>query len=327
MVDAMLALFPDIKPFKTHRLPVQAPHILYVEESGNPEGIPVVFVHGGPGAGCSPKARSFFDPERYRIILFDQRGCGHSEPHACLQDNTTDALVADMEAIREHLAIDKWVVFGGSWGSTLGLVYAQTHPARVAAMILRGIFLCRPTELDWFYSEGGASRIFPDYWRDFSEALYRLSGESWIEAYHRVLHGDNELARMSAAKAWSLWEARCSTLRPNHDVEDHLLNAHTAVSMSHIETHYFIHQGFLKENQILAAMPSVASIPGIIVQGRYDMICPLESAVQLHALWPNAELHIIRDAGHSAFEPSIADALVKASNDVADLLSGGELSY
>jgi proline iminopeptidase len=181
--------------------------------------------------------------------------------------------------------------------------------------------------LAWFYSEGGASRVFPDYWRDFSEAVVRRDGENWIAAYHRVLHGENELARMAAAKAWSLWEARCSTLRPNHDVEDHLMNSHTAVSMSHIETHYFVNQGFLNDNQILAAMPVIAAIPGIIVQGRYDMICPLESAVELHELWPSAELHIVRDAGHSAFEPSIADALVKASNDVAHLLSGGELSY
>lgn len=323
----MLALFPDIKPYKTHRLPVQDLHVLYIEESGNPDGIPVIFVHGGPGAGCSPKARSFFDPERYRIILFDQRGCGHSEPHAYLQNNTTQDLIADMECIREFLAVDKWVVFGGSWGSTLGLTYAQAYPARVVAMILRGIFLCRPKELAWFYSDGGASRVFPDYWRDFSEAVVRRDGENWIAAYHRVLHGENELARMAAAKAWSLWEARCSTLRPNHDVEDHLMSSHTAVSMSHIETHYFINQAFLSDNQILAAMPVIAAIPGIIVQGRYDMICPLESAVELHELWPSAELHIVRDAGHSAFEPSIADALVKASNNIAHLLSGGELSY
>lgn len=323
----MLTLFPDIKPSHTYQLAVEAPHVLYVEESGNPDGIPVLFVHGGPGAGCSPRARSFFDPERYRIILFDQRGCGRSEPHACLDNNSTPALISDMEYIREHLNIDKWVLFGGSWGSTLSLAYAQQHADRVHAMILRGIFLCRSKELDWFYGEGGASRIFPDYWQSFYDCVTPRQDENRIQAYHRVLHGENEVARMSAAKAWSLWEARCSTLRPHHDVADHLMDAHTAVSMSHIETHYFVNDAFMAENQLLDNMSVLADIPGIIVHGRYDMICPLESALELHKAWPSSELHIIRDAGHSAFEPSIADALVKASNEFADLLSGGELSY
>ncbi|WP_269618502.1 prolyl aminopeptidase [Zhongshania sp. BJYM1] len=323
----MLTLFPDIKPYLTHHLPVQSPHILYVEESGNPDGIPVLFVHGGPGAGCSPRARCFFDPERYRIILFDQRGCGRSEPHACLENNSTSALIDDMEHIRQHLKIDDWVLFGGSWGSTLSLAYTQAHASRVRAMILRGIFLCRPKELDWFYGEDGAKKVFPDYWQEFSDCVTPRDGENRIQAYHRVLHGENEVARMSAAKAWSLWEARCSTLRPHHDIEDHLMDAHTAVSMSHIETHYFVNHAFLEENQLLNNMAVIENIPGIIVHGRYDMICPLENAVELHQLWPSSELHIIRDAGHSAFEPSISDALVKASNDIADLLSNGELSY
>jgi proline iminopeptidase len=296
----MLTLFPDIKPFKTHQLPVQAPHVLYVEESGNPDGIPVLFVHGGPGAGCSPRARCFFDPERYRIILFDQRGCGRSEPHACLEDNSTPALISDMEHIRQYLNIDKWVLFGGSWGSTLSLAYAQVYADRVQALILRGIFLCRPRELTWFYAEGGASRVFPDYWQDFNDCVAPRDGENRIQAYHRVLH---------------------------HDVQDHLMDAHTAVAMSHIETHYFVNDAFMEENQLLRNMAAIENIPGIIVHGRYDMICPLESAVELHQLWPSAELHIVRDAGHSAFEPSISDALVKATNDIADLLSNGELSY
>ncbi|CAA0112579.1 prolyl aminopeptidase [Zhongshania aliphaticivorans] len=323
----MLTLYPDIKPYSTHRLSVQAPHILYVEESGNPDGIPVLFVHGGPGAGCSPRARCFFDPERYRIILFDQRGCGRSEPHACLDDNSTSALISDMEHIRQYLNIDKWVLFGGSWGSTLSLAYAQVYADRVQALILRGIFLCRPRELTWFYAEGGASRVFPDYWQDFNDCVTPRDGENRIQAYHRVLHGENEVARMSAAKAWSLWEARCSTLRPHHDVQDHLMDAHTAVAMSHIETHYFVNDAFMEENQLLNNMAAIENIPGIIVHGRYDMICPLESAVELHQHWPSSELHIIRDAGHSAFEASIADALVKASDDIADLLTDGELSY
>jgi proline iminopeptidase len=327
LVIVMLTLFPDIKPYDTHLLPVQSPHILYVEESGNPDGIPVLFVHGGPGAGCGPRARCFFDPERYRIIIFDQRGSGRSEPHACLDNNTTPALVADMELIRQHLGIEKWVLFGGSWGSTLSLGYGQAHADRVQAMILRGIFLCRPKELEWFYGEGGASKIFPDYWQDFSDCVLPRDGENRIQAYHRVLHGENELARMSAAKAWSMWEARCSTLRPRHEDADHLMGAHTAVSMSHIETHYFVNNGFMAENQLLNNMAAIENIPGIIVQGRYDMVCPLESAMELHHHWPSSKLHIVRDAGHSAFEPSISDALIKAGNDIADLLSNGELSY
>lgn len=320
----MQALYPDIKPYHTERLAVQPPHVLHLEQAGNPDGIPVVFLHGGPGAGLNPKARSFFDPQRYRIILFDQRGSGHSEPHACLENNTTQALIEDMEAIRLHLGIERWVVFGGSWGSTLALAYAQAQPARVEAMILRGIFLCRPHELDWFYSEGGASRVFPDYWADFIEGAVRREGESWTEAYYRTLHGDNEVARMAAAKAWSLWEARCSTLRPNHDIELGMTDPHAAVSMSHIETHYFVNNAFLEYNQLLNNMALIGHIPGIIVHGRYDMICPLENAVQLHQLWPASELHIIRDAGHSAFEPSVADALIKATDEIADLLEDAD---
>lgn len=316
----MQALYPDIKPYRTHRLAVQPPHVLHVEEAGNPEGLPVVFLHGGPGAGMSPKARCFFDPERYRIILFDQRGSGFSSPHACLENNTTQALIDDMEVIRETLGVESWVLFGGSWGSTLALAYAQAHAGRVLAMILRGVFLCRPREFDWFYEEGGASRIFPDYWQDFTHGALPRQGESWIQAYHRTLHAENEVARMAAAKAWCQWEARCSTLRPNQDVEQHLTDPHTAVAMSHIECHYFINNAFLGENELLGSMHRIAHIPGIIVHGRYDMVCPLESAVELHQHWPNAELHIVRDAGHSAFEPSIADALVKAGDEIADML-------
>lgn len=317
----MQSLYPDIKPYQRHRLPVQAPHILYIEESGNPDGIPVLFVHGGPGGGCSAKARCFFDPEIYRIILFDQRGCGESQPHACLENNDTLALVGDMEAIREHLSIHQWVLFGGSWGSTLSLAYAQCHPRRVLAMVLRGIFLCRPQDLQWFYCEGGASRIFPDYWQEFDEAAQRCSAsESWLDAFHRQLHGDNELARMAAAKAWCRWEARCSTLRPNHDIEAHLLDAHTAVAMANIENHFFRSDPYLLEGRIFDNMDALADIPGVIVHGRYDMICPLDNALSLHSRWPAAELFVVRDAGHSAFEPSMSDALVKACDEIADVL-------
>lgn len=316
----MQALYPDIKPYQTHRLAVQSPHVLYLEESGNPEGIPVLFVHGGPGAGSSSKSRCFFDPEIYRIILFDQRGCGRSEPHACLLNNNTLALIDDIEAIREFLGIHHWVLFGGSWGSTLSLAYAQAHPQRVLAMVLRGIFLARPEDLRWFYCEGGASRIFPDYWQEFDEVANRRADESWIDAYHRQLHGDNELAKMSAAKAWCHWEARCSTLRPNHDVEEHLLDTHTAVAMSHIENHFFRSDPYLKENNLLDNMAALAEVPAVIVHGRYDMICPLDNAVSLHERWPSAELFVVRDAGHSAFEPSMSDALVKATDEIAEVL-------
>ena len=317
----MLALYPDIKPYKTQHLSVQPPHQLYIEESGNPDGIPVLFVHGGPGGGCSPKGRCFFDPDVYRIILFDQRGCGRSTPHACLDENHTLALVEDMEAIREHLGVHQWMLFGGSWGSTLSLVYAQRYPKRVLAMILRGIFLCRPQDLQWFYSEGGASRLFPDYWQEFDEAAHRQGDENWMEAYHRQLHGDNELARMSAAKAWGHWEARCSTLRPSHDLEAQIMDTHSAVAMSHIENHFFLNDAFLLAQRQLENLDAIAEIPGVIVHGRYDMICPLDNAQYLHERWPASELLVVREAGHSAFEPGITDALIKATEEIAVLLA------
>lgn len=323
----MQSLYPDIKPYATHQIEVDAPHVLYVEESGNPDGLPVVFLHGGPGVGCNPRARCFFDPERYRIVCFDQRGSGRSTPHACQENNTTAHLIDDIETIRQQLGVERWVVFGGSWGSTLGLAYAQAHPQRAAALILRGIFLCRAQDLNWFYSEGGASRVYPDYWQHFTEGVERRGDENWIEAYHRALHDDNEVARMAAAKAWSLWEARCSTLRPSHDIEEQMTDAHVAVSMSHIETHYFINHCFLADNQLLENMDKIADIPGIIVHGRYDLLCPLDQAVAVHQRWPAAELHVIREAGHSAFEPGIADALVKASDEIADLLADEGPTY
>lgn len=313
----MQVLYPDIRPYQEHRIDVQAPHNLYVEESGNPDGIPVLFIHGGPGAGTEPYHRRFFDPEKYRIILFDQRGCGKSTPHGCLENNTTQALVDDMETIRERLGVKKWLLFGGSWGSTLALVYAQTHPDNVLGLIVRGIFLCRPQELDWFYKEGGCSRVFPDYWMDLVKPVRENMRHDLISAYDILLSSDNELQRMAAAKAWSLWEARCATLRPNPNVLDHFSTPSTALSLALIEVHYFKHQAFLQPNQILADMPRIKDIPGIIVHGRYDMICPLDNALELHHEWLNSELHIIREAGHSASEPGIVDALVKATNEFA----------
>lgn len=315
----MRQLYPDIQPYKTHQIKVDEPHVLYVEESGNPEGIPVLFVHGGPGAGCEAYHRCFFDPNLYRIILFDQRGSGRSTPHAELEGNTTQALVADMEIIREKLNINRWVLFGGSWGSTLSLVYAETHVDRVMALIVRGIFLCREKEISWFYQQG-ADRIFPDYWQDFIAPIPEDERDNLLSAYYQKLTGVNEIAQMHAAKAWSIWEGRTATLKQNKNVIDHFGNTHTALSLARIECHYFMHDSFLEENQILSNANKLQNIPGVIVQGRYDLICPMESAWELHQAWPKAELKIIADAGHSATESGIVDALVMATDKMATTL-------
>ena len=309
----MRTLYPLIKSYVTHSLAVDALHVLHVEECGNPQGVPVVFVHGGPGAGCEPQHRSFFDPNVFRIVLFDQRGCGKSKPHAELEGNSTQALVADMEHIRTILGIQRWVVFGGSWGSTLGLVYAQTHPERVLGLILRGIFLCRPWEIQWFYQEG-ANRLYPDYWEDFLHAIPLEERHDLVQAYYRRLTGKDEIARMSAAKAWSVWEGRCATLNPNRNVVDHFSSPYTALSLARIECHYFVNASFLSADQILRDAPRLKDIPGIIVHGRYDTVCPVTNAWDLHKAWPQSELRIISAAGHSAFEPGITDALVQATD-------------
>lgn len=308
----MPGLYPRIKPYATHRLEVDSTHTLYIEESGVPHGIPVLFVHGGPGSGCLPFQRTFYDPEVYRIVLFDQRGSGQSIPHASLENNTTQTLVSDMEKIRDMLDIDKWVLFGGSWGATLSLVYAQTYPDRVMALILRGIFLCRQQELDWFY-QGGAGRIFPDLWRDFVSLIPEAERLNLISAYHQRLTGNNELARMAAAKAWAKWEAKTSTLQTSKSVIQAFTEPHTAMSLARIESHFFKNKGFLEANQILDNINVIANIPGIIVQGRYDMVCPMQSAFDLYEAWPNSELDVIPDAGHSSTERGIVDALVRAT--------------
>lgn len=313
----MSDLYPHLEPYVNHTIEVDPPHKLHVEECGNPSGIPVVFLHGGPGSGCEPYHRRFFDPDRYRIILFDQRGCGRSSPHAGLQGNTTQALVSDIELIREKLGIDKWVVFGGSWGSTLGLVYAETNPERVLGLVLRGIFLCRPREIHWFYQEG-ASRIFPDYWQEYLKPIPEAKHDDLLHAYYDCLTSNNEVERMAAAKAWSLWEGRCATLQPSKVVADHFSDPFTALSLARIECHYFVNNSFLEENQILRNAKRLHDIPGVIVQGRYDMVCPIESAWDLHQVWPQAELNIIDDAGHSASEPGIINALLEATNAMAD---------
>lgn len=312
-----MSLYPPLKPYAMHRLAVTAPHVLYVEESGNPRGLPVLFVHGGPGAGCEDYHRRFFDPARYRIILFDQRGAGRSTPHAHLEHNTTQDLVSDMEAIRVHVGVERWVLFGGSWGSTLSLVYAQAHPARVLALVVRGIFLCSPHEIAWFYQEG-ANRIFPDYWQDFLAPIPTDERGDLLHAYHRRLTGADEDERVRAAQAWSLWEGRAATLRPKKSVTDFFGSAHTALSLARIEAHYFINDSFLAPDQILRDAAAVADIPGTIVHGRYDIVCPIESAYALHAVWPQARLEVIADAGHSASEPGISAALVQATDHFAE---------
>ncbi|MFK5893225.1 MAG: prolyl aminopeptidase [Pseudomonadota bacterium] len=312
----MLNLFPDIHPYSQQTIEVEAPHKIYVEESGSPDGIPVLFVHGGPGAGTESWNRCFFDPQVYRIILFDQRGCGRSKPHCCLENNSTDKLVEDMETIRKQLDIDKWVLFGGSWGSTLSLVYAQAHPEHVLTLILRGIFLCRAEEINWFYQHG-AKQIFPDYWQEFIKPLNKQQQKDILHSYHQLLHDRNEVKQLSAARSWSLWEAACSTLQPSKSLRSHFSNAHTALSLAKIESHYFIHNSFLEENQILKHMDKLKGISGIIVQGRYDLVCPMANAWELHQNWPGSRLEIVVSAGHSAKEASITDALIRATIETA----------
>ncbi|MGK0269647.1 MAG: proline iminopeptidase [Cocleimonas sp.] len=323
----MSDLFPPIKKNHSFYLNVDTEtgngadekHEIYVEECGNPEGQPVVFLHGGPGAGCEAYHRQLFDPEKYRIVLFDQRGCGRSKPHASLINNTTDHLIADIEMIRVHLEVTKWVVAGGSWGSTLALAYAQTHPNVVRGLIVRGIFLSTPKEVHWFYQEG-ASQIYPDYWEDFLQPIPPEEQDNLVLAYHKRLTGENEIARMRAAKAWSLWEARTASLQPKNSLLDHFGDPKTALSVARIETHYFINNGFFEPDQLLNNMDRIQNIPGFIIHGRYDMICTIKQAFDLHKAWPQSELFVIQNAGHSAGEQGISSALIKASNDMLKLL-------
>ena len=312
----MKKLYPSIRPYNKQYISVSDIHRLYVEESGDPKGIPVVFIHGGPGAGTTANDRRFFDPEKYRIILFDQRGAGQSKPHASLHENTTQHLINDLETIRQELGVDRWVVFGGSWGSTLSLAYAQTHTDRVLALILRGIFLCRDQDIRWFYQDG-ASHIFPDYWEDYMHVIPKAERDDMLNAYYRHLTSPNDIERMAAAKAWSTWEGRCATLDPNPAVVERFGDPHTAVAMARIEAHYFVNKIFLEKDQLTNNAYKLANIPGYIVHGRYDMVCPIDQAFALHKAWPQATLEIIRDAGHASSEPGIVDALVKATDEVA----------
>lgn len=311
----MKPLYPAIKTYAQQMLSVDDTHSIYLEESGTPTGIPVLVVHGGPGGGVSPKARRYFDPERYRIILFDQRGCGQSTPLGNLKNNTTSHLLSDMETIRQKLSIEKWLLFGGSWGSTLSLLYAQKYPERVLGLIVRGICLAREQELQWFY-QNGTRHVFPDYWEEFVLPIPEEEREDMVAAYYKRLTGSNEVARMHAAKHWAQWEAQCATLHPSKPERDNVTPLHvTALAL--LQTHYFINRCFLKPNQILSDMYKLAEIPGIIVHGRYDMICPFDNARTLHLAWPESELYAIRDAGHSSSEPGIVDALINATEKMA----------
>jgi proline iminopeptidase len=316
----MRTLYPAIEPYVRHTLAVDHRHRIHVEECGNPKGVPVLFVHGGPGGGCEPYHRQYFDPQRYRIILFDQRGCGQSTPHAELDGNTTQALLSDMEAIREHIGIERWLLFGGSWGSTLSLLYAEAWPQRVLGLVLRGIFLCRQQDIDWFYQHG-TSRLFPDYWQDFIAPIDPSARDGLVAAYYQLLTGDDEVTRLNAARAWSVWEARTSTLKPRASLVEHFSDAWVALGMARIECHYFINRCFIAPNQIIDEVQHVRDIPGVIVQGRYDVICPMDQALTLHEAWPCSQLEIVADAGHSAGEPGTVDALVRATDRFADQLA------
>ncbi len=312
-------LYPPIQPDVQHSLQVDEVHTLHIEEAGNPSGLPVLFVHGGPGGGCLPIHRQFFNPKKYRIILFDQRGCGQSRPHACLTNNTTDYLIEDIEKIRKLLKIESWALFGGSWGSTLSLLYAQAYPERVNALILRGIFLCREEDIDWFYQQG-ANRFFPNFWQDFIAPISVENRHNLVQAYYDLLTGDNEVARMRAAEAWSVWEGRTSTLKPSEVNVNHFSDPHFALAMARIECHYFCHHAFIKPNQILNNAERIAHIPTTIVQGHYDMVCPVNQAYELAGKLPNANLVICHHAGHSAMEVDISEQLVKATDSLIDIL-------
>nr|WP_233171757.1 prolyl aminopeptidase [Dyella sp. ASV21] len=311
-------MYPEIEPYRTWRLAVDDIHELYVEECGNPQGLPVVFLHGGPGAGLSPYHRRFFDPTRYRIVLFDQRGAGKSTPHADLRNNTTQHLVADIEAIREHLGIERWGVFGGSWGSTLALAYAQAHPERALGLVLRGIFLARPGELRWFNElDGGASWIFPERWARYLAHIPESEHHDLVEAYWRRLDSDDETVRLAAAMAWGNWEGGSTTLIHDPNEPGNFDNPQVAISVARAEVHYFRHAMFLEPGQLLRDLGAIRHIPATIVHGRYDIICPVKSACDLADAWPEAKLHIVL-AGHSAADPAIVDQLVQATDALAD---------
>jgi proline iminopeptidase len=311
-----LSLFPHIEPYSTGFV-TEGFHEIYYEECGNPSGKPVVFLHGGPGGGGSEDVRRFFDPSLYRIIVFDQRGCGRSKPHGCLENNTTWDLVSDIEKIRSTLNIRKWMVFGGSWGSTLALAYSQTHPESVSEMILRGVFMLRQKELDWFYQEG-ASKIFPDDWESFVAIIPHQKRNNLMVAYNEIFNSNDEDLKLEAAVNWSRWEAATSKLVQNNSLMDEFSDPYFALAFALIENHYFINKGFLdSEDQLIKGIEKIRHIPAKIIQGRYDIVCPMETAYEVYKEWPEATLEIAKSSGHSAFEKEIIHLLVSATNEFA----------
>ena len=312
-------LYPPIEPYRTGTLDVGDGHRLHWELCGNPQGKPVVFLHGGPGGGASPDHRRQFDPARYNILVFDQRGCGRSTPHASLEANTTWHLVEDIERLRTEVAgVDKWMVFGGSWGSTLSLAYAQTYPERVTELVLRGIFLFDQSEIDWLYKEGGASSVYPDGWERFVEPVPVAERGDLVEAYYRRLTSHDPDVQLAAAKAWSRWEGETVTLLPSAEVIEEFTDPHKAIAIARIENHYMRAGGWLEEGHLLRGAAKLRGIPGAIVQGRHDMCTPPRAAWSLHKAWPEAELHIVPDGGHLYNEPGVLDGLIRATNRFAD---------
>ena len=316
-MSEIFTLFPPIEPFNSGFMERDG-HQIYYEQCGNPNGKPAVFLHGGPGGGGSTAVRRFFDPKKYHIVIFDQRGCGRSKPHGCLEKNTTWDLVEDIEALKNMLRIENWLVFGGSWGSTLSLAYSQTYPASVSEMVLRGIFMLRKKELDWFYQEG-ASNIFPEAWEKFLEPIDENQRDDLMSAYHKIFKSDNEEKKLAAAIAWSRWEGSTSSLSYNPDMADSFSNPQFALAFALIENHYFVNKGFLKhENQLIeSGIDIIRNIPTTIVQGRYDIVCPMTTAWELSKNWPEAKLIVAPSSGHTAFEKEITSELIKATNGYA----------
>jgi len=309
-------LYPPIEPYETGMLDVGDGHRVYFERVGKPGGKPVVFLHGGPGGGISPEHRRLFNPECYDILLFDQRGCGRSEPHACIEANTTWHLVEDIERLREHVGVAQWMVFGGSWGSTLGLAYAQTHPQRVSELILRGVYTLTQAEIDWYY-QFGVSEMFPDKWAAFQAPIPVEERHDMVAAYHRRLVGDDPAVQLEAAKAWTLWEGETITLLPDPAFSAPFREGHYALAFARLENHFFTHKAWLEEGQLLANADRLKGIKGVIVHGRYDMPCPVRYALALHQAWPNSEFHLIEGAGHAWSEPGILDQLIRATDRFA----------
>ncbi|KGJ90528.1 prolyl aminopeptidase [Thalassotalea sp. ND16A] len=315
----MNEFYPEISPFNDFLLAVDEQHKIYVEQCGNPDGQPILFIHGGPGAGCSTNDRRFFDPEKYRIILFDQRGCGRSHPHGCLDNNDTSHLVSDIEQIRQHLNIEQWHVFGGSWGSTLALVYAQTHANSVISLVLRGIFLARDIDTNWTFSGGGATRIFPDYWQEYLSALPAGESQPGVHTAYNLMTGDDKALAMKVAKAWSIWEIRCCTLIPDQAFVDAATGDKSAWTLARHEAHFMVNDCFLKPNEILANCDKIENIPTVIVHGRYDIVCPFDNAWLLHQQLPNSTLIASEASGHASIEPNTKHHLIAATQQMLEI--------